>query len=68
VWDEVCSTLAISESAGPIANAMRFLRRRHPEMSDDELDAATLNTFGRKRRSKLFAAHLAKARAHLATT
>jgi len=51
-----------------IANAMRFLRRRHPEMSDDELDAATLNTFGRKRRSKLFAAHLAKARAHLATT
>lgn len=48
-----------------VANAMRFLKRRKPELTDAELDSATLQTFGRKRRTPQFAAHLAKARALL---
>jgi hypothetical protein len=48
-----------------IANAMRFLKRRSPQLSDAELDAATLRTFGRKRRTQQFTAHLARARALL---
>lgn len=46
-----------------IANAMKFLKKRTPGISDADLDAATLRTFGRKRRTKQFVAHLAKARA-----
>ena len=46
-----------------IANAMRFLKKRTPGISDSDLDSATLRTFGRKRRTKQFAAHLAKAKA-----
>ena len=46
-----------------IANAMRFLKRRTPGISDVDLDSATLRTFGRKRRTKQFAAHLTKAKA-----
>ncbi|MFZ2502517.1 MAG: hypothetical protein WAW88_07600, partial [Nocardioides sp.] len=46
-----------------IANAMRVLRSGRPGISDTELDAATLQTFGRKRKTKQFAAHLDGARA-----
>lgn len=45
-----------------IANAMRFLKERTPGISDADLDAATLQTFGRKRKTKQFAVHLGKAR------
>lgn len=48
-----------------IANAMRFLKRRNPGLDDAELDRAALQTFGRKKRTKQFAAHLAKAGALL---
>ena len=46
-----------------IANAMRFLKQRAPGISDTDLDSETLRTFGRKRRTKQFAAHLAKTKA-----
>ncbi|HCB07825.1 MAG TPA: Swt1 family HEPN domain-containing protein [Nocardioides sp.] len=46
-----------------IANAMRLLRSGTPHLSTIDLDAATLRTFGRKRKTKQFAAHLSKARA-----
>jgi hypothetical protein len=49
-------------SPAEIANAMRFLKHRNPDISDGDLDSATLQTFGRKRRTKQVAAHLAKAR------
>lgn len=45
-----------------IANAMRLLTRGTPGISDADLDAATLQTFGRKRKTKQFAVHLARAR------
>lgn len=45
-----------------IANAMRLLQSGTPGISDVELDAATLQTFGRKRKTKQFAAHLVRAR------
>lgn len=45
-----------------IANAMIFLKRRFPQISAEDLDAATLRTFGRKRRTKQFTVHLGKAR------
>lgn len=45
-----------------IANAMRFLKDHTPGIGDADLDAATLQTFGRKRKTKQFAAHLSKAR------
>lgn len=48
-----------------IANAMTFLKSRTPEISEVDLDTATLRTFGRKRRTKQFAGHLAKAKALL---
>jgi len=35
---------------------------RHPGITDDELDVAVLQTFGRKRRTKQLATHLAKAK------
>lgn len=41
-----------------IANAMRFLRQQDPVLDDDDLDVATLQTFGRKRRTAQIAAHL----------
>src|SRR5690606_1981378 len=44
-----------------IANAMRFLKSNTPGISDSELDAATLQTFGRKRKTKQLAAHLDRA-------
>ena len=45
-----------------IANAMRLLRRESPGLSETDLDSATLRTFGRKRKTKQFAAHLTRAR------
>lgn len=45
-----------------IANTMRLLESGTPGISDAELDAATLQTFGRKRKTKQFVAHLARAR------
>ncbi|MEV0947547.1 DUF3320 domain-containing protein [Rhodococcus sp. NPDC049939] len=48
-----------------IANAMAFLGKRNPGISDADLDVATLQTFGRKRRTKQIIAHLAKARRYV---
>lgn len=45
-----------------IANAMRFLKDGASNIGVVELDAATLQTFGRKRKTKQFAAHLDRAR------
>lgn len=45
-----------------IANAMRLLKSSTSGISDIDLDAATLQTFGRKRKTKQFAVHLARAR------
>ncbi|MDF6100352.1 Swt1 family HEPN domain-containing protein [Gordonia hongkongensis] len=44
-----------------IANAARFIRTERKELGGDELEAAVLQTFGRKKRTKQVAAHLAKA-------
>lgn len=49
-----------------VANAMRFIRAQQPGIVDAALDAATLQTFGRRRRTKQFAQHLTRARALLA--
>lgn len=48
-----------------IANAMRFIQKRNRLLSTADLDTATLKTFGRRRRTKQFTAHLNKARALL---
>lgn len=45
-----------------IANAARFILARHSAISNDELDVAVLQTFGRRRRRKQLAAHLARAK------
>lgn len=44
-----------------VANAIRFLRRRHPEYDQDELRRATLRTFGRVRMTAGIRAQLAAA-------
>ena len=44
-----------------IANARRFLAAGAADSTDDQLDAATLQTFGRKRRTRAVANHLARA-------
>lgn len=46
-----------------VANARRFLAEGAGDLTKDQLDAATLQTFGRKRRTKAFAAHLARSAA-----
>lgn len=43
-----------------IANAARFLKAKHPDIADDDLTTAVLQTFGRKRRTKQVIAHLAR--------
>ena len=48
-----------------IANAARFIKAKQPGFTDDEHDVAVLQTFGRQRRTKQLAAHLAKAKEHL---
>ncbi|MEP9385574.1 DUF3320 domain-containing protein [Nocardioides cheoyonin] len=48
-----------------IANAMRLLKDGPPSLDTAALDAATLQTFGRRRKTKQFAAHLDRARALL---
>jgi hypothetical protein len=45
-----------------IANAARLIAAKHPDITEDELDVAILQTFGRKRPTKQLAAHLAKAK------
>lgn len=45
-----------------IANAMRFIKEKHPEYSEAELDRATIQTFGRKKLTRGFGEHLAKAK------
>lgn len=45
-----------------IANAMRFLQGRKSDRTETELDADTLRTFGRRRRTRQSVAHLAKAK------
>lgn len=45
-----------------IANATRFVKAKHPEMNDAELEVAILQTFGRKRRTKQLDAHLARSK------
>lgn len=45
-----------------IANATRFIEKRSPALTSDELDVDTLRTFGRKRRTKAVTAHLNSAR------
>jgi hypothetical protein len=49
-------------SPAEIANATRLLKDGTPRISHADLDAATLQTFGRKRKTKQVAAHLDKAR------
>ena len=41
---------------------MSFLKRQSPKISEADLDAATLRTFGRRRRTAQFIAHLARAK------
>lgn len=48
-----------------IANAMRFLSSRRAGFSSSEIDSATLRTFGRRRRTQQFSAHLGKAKSLL---
>lgn len=48
-----------------IANAARFISAKRPGLTDDELDVAVLQTFGRKRRTKQLAAHLVRAMGQL---
>lgn len=49
-------------SPSEIANAARFIKAKQPGITEDDLDVAVLQTFGRKRRTKQLAAHLAKAK------
>lgn len=46
-----------------IANAMDHIAARDPHLTVDELRSVALETFGRKRRTKAFLGHLAKAEA-----
>lgn len=48
-----------------IANAARFIQAKQGILSEDQLAVAVLQTFGRKRRTKQVAAHLANAMARL---
>jgi hypothetical protein len=48
-----------------VANAMRFIQAASPGISEQEIDASTLRTFGRQKRSKSAVAHLAAARQSL---
>lgn len=43
-----------------IANAAKFIKAKQPDLTDSDLDVAVLQTFGRQRRTKQIAAHLAK--------
>jgi hypothetical protein len=48
-----------------IANAARFIQAQRPGIADEELDIAVLQTFGRRRRTKRIAAHLATTRSRM---
>ena len=45
-----------------ISNAAKFLKRNASALTQEDLETQTLQTFGRKRRTKQFAQHLALAR------
>lgn len=45
-----------------IANAARFIVSKRPGISDEDLEVAVLQTFGRRRRTKHLATHLRKAK------
>lgn len=49
-------------SPAEIANAARFIKAKHPDFTDEELDVVVLQTFGRKRRTKQIFAHLSRAK------
>ena len=49
-----------------IANAARFIQAKQGDLNEDELAVAVLQTFGRKRRTKQVAVHLANAMSRLA--
>lgn len=49
-----------------ILNAARFIQAKRGDLNEDELGVAVLQTFGRKRRTKQIAIHLAKAMSGLA--
>ena len=49
-----------------VANAMRFIKARHPEITDAELDDTVLRTFGKSRKTKGARAHLRTARERMA--
>ncbi|WP_084838753.1 Swt1 family HEPN domain-containing protein [Williamsia sp. 1138] len=53
-------------SAVEIANAARFIQAHQPDLSEDEIAVAVLQTFGRRRRTKQIASHLAHALSRLA--
>ncbi|MDF2467671.1 DUF3320 domain-containing protein [Rhodococcus erythropolis] len=48
-----------------IANAARFIQTKRKDLNKDELAVAVLQTFGRRRRTKQVAVHLANAMARL---
>lgn len=60
--DSTADRTFIHISPVEIANAARFIKAKHPGITDDDLDVAVLQTFGRKRRTKQLAAHLAEAK------
>ena len=45
-----------------IANAARFIKAKHPDITADDLDSAVLQAFGRKRRTKQLTTHLTRAK------
>lgn len=49
-----------------IVNAARFIKMKRGDLNKDQLGVAVLQTFGRKRRTKQIATHLAKALSGLA--
>lgn len=45
-----------------IANATRFIKAKRPDFTDEELEVAVLQTFGRKRRTRQLVAHLSRSK------
>jgi hypothetical protein len=66
-WDEFRPNDSMADrpfvqiSPVEIANAARFIEKGRQPMSAEDFDVAVLQTFGRQRRTKQVAAHLAKA-------
>lgn len=60
--DSTADRLFTHVSPDEIANAARFIKDKHPDFTDEELDVTVLQTFGRKRRTKQIFAHLSRAK------